>query len=168
MSIDLNYYNKILRVNVCNYLVGRVSIEDMNLLMGVRQELKYMELNLSLSFSKKKMRSLVILCGWVKLLKRTLIHNNYIFYQGCYGNEYTMVSDIIFPLLEFSEQSVVYINDEGVSQFSYMAVSSPMDSRSAWYVWRALYEFFFYSFKDRKRNFYSDKFMNLYIYKDYL
>jgi NADH dehydrogenase (ubiquinone) Fe-S protein 1 len=64
----------------------------------------------------------------------------FVVYQGHHGDVGANFADIILPGCAYTEKSATYVNTEGRSQLTRVAVSAPGDAREDWKIIRALSE----------------------------
>jgi NADH dehydrogenase (ubiquinone) Fe-S protein 1 len=64
----------------------------------------------------------------------------FIVYQGHHGDVGAHYADVILPGCAYTEKSATYVNTEGRSQMTRVAVSAPGDAREDWKIVRALSE----------------------------
>ncbi|XP_044158507.1 NADH-ubiquinone oxidoreductase 75 kDa subunit, mitochondrial [Bufo gargarizans] len=64
----------------------------------------------------------------------------FIIYQGHHGDEGAPMADLIFPGAAYTEKSATYVNTEGRTQQTLVAVSPPGMAREDWKIIRALSE----------------------------
>eukprot|EP00164_Ancoracysta_twista_P003275 GFYU01004369.1.p1 GENE.GFYU01004369.1~~GFYU01004369.1.p1 ORF type:complete len:720 (+),score=211.90 GFYU01004369.1:62-2221(+) len=66
--------------------------------------------------------------------------NAFVVYQGHHGDEGAHIADVILPGAAYTEKNGVYVNTEGRTQTTKLAITAPGQSRDDWKIVRALSE----------------------------
>ncbi|KAM3917333.1 NADH-ubiquinone oxidoreductase 75 kDa subunit, mitochondrial [Leptodactylus fuscus] len=74
------------------------------------------------------------------ITRQDLPKGAFIIYQGHHGDVGAPMADVIFPGAAYTEKSATYVNTEGRSQITHVAVSPPGMAREDWKILRALSE----------------------------
>lgn len=66
--------------------------------------------------------------------------DTFIVYQGHHGDKGAEIADVVLPGAAYTEKNATYVNTEGRSQLSQLAVSPPGKAKEDWKILRALSE----------------------------
>ena len=69
----------------------------------------------------------------------------FIVYQGHHGDQGALIADVVLPGAAYTEKDATFVNTEGRSQHTRVAVTPPGMAREDWSIIRALSEVSMYN-----------------------
>jgi len=92
------------------------------------------------NLSEQKTKLVYLLGADEEVSREKLGKDTFIVYQGHHGDKGAEIADVVLPGSAYTEKNATYVNTEGRSQLSQLAVSPPGKAKEDWKILRALSE----------------------------